>query len=62
MFNLPKVSDSAQAILHCVDVVNECVRSLRTLKLEVSDLSDVLFVYLITEKLDKNINVGGNEL
>ncbi|XP_035209889.1 uncharacterized protein LOC118184337 [Stegodyphus dumicola] len=41
MFNLPNVSDSAQAILHCVDVVNECVRSLRTLELEVSDLSDL---------------------
>ncbi|XP_035211465.1 uncharacterized protein LOC118185689 [Stegodyphus dumicola] len=28
MFNLPNVSDSAQAILHCVDVVNECVYAL----------------------------------
>ena len=54
LMNMPSMSDSANSILQSIDIINECIRSLKVLKQDIIGFSDTLIVYLITEKLDKN--------
>ncbi|XP_067129093.1 uncharacterized protein [Centruroides vittatus] len=51
---IPSITDSSQSILQAVDITNECVRSLSVLDQDITGFSEVLIVYLITEKFDKN--------
>ncbi|XP_023218533.1 uncharacterized protein LOC111620766 [Centruroides sculpturatus] len=54
LITIPSITDSSQSILQAVDITNECVRSLSVLDQDITGFSEVLIVYLITEKFDKN--------
>ncbi|GBM05052.1 hypothetical protein AVEN_60237-1 [Araneus ventricosus] len=45
-------SDSASSVLNLIDTTYECVRSLQTLGYEVEQFAEVMFVYMLHQKLD----------
>ncbi|GBM82334.1 hypothetical protein AVEN_54768-1 [Araneus ventricosus] len=45
-------SDSASSVLNLIDTTYECVRSLQTLGYEVGQFAEVMFVYMLLQKLD----------
>ncbi|GBM44825.1 hypothetical protein AVEN_189476-1 [Araneus ventricosus] len=45
-------SDSASSVLNLIDTTYECVRSLQTLGYEVEQFAEVMFVYMLLQKLD----------
>ncbi|GBM26047.1 hypothetical protein AVEN_62013-1 [Araneus ventricosus] len=45
-------SDSASSVLNLIDTTYECARSLQTLGYEVEQFAEVMFVYMLLQKLD----------
>ncbi|GBN37168.1 hypothetical protein AVEN_116967-1 [Araneus ventricosus] len=45
-------SDFASSVLNLIDTTYECVRSLQTLGSEVEQFAEVMFVYMLLQKLD----------
>ncbi|GBM94658.1 hypothetical protein AVEN_185627-1 [Araneus ventricosus] len=45
-------SDFASSVLNLIDTTYECVRSLQTLGYEVEQFAEVMFVYMLLQKLD----------